>query len=210
MSLEDPPRKQQGKASFHPNRRKKKKKLMTSQNLRWAITIVGWTFAISIVLSFVSDRAMESVSVAVAFCVLLCFIILGIVFDILGLAVATASEKPFHSMASRRVKGSFEALKLIRRADRVSNFCNDVVGDICGIISGATGAAIIVRFAAEGTPAAMVFSLVISGLVAAVTVGGKALGKSFAMEQSTRIVLFVGRILYAVGAFRREVFSKKG
>ena len=219
MPDEDPPR-QQGKDYFHPSRFAKKEKpaatssfpkkakIIPPRTLRWAVTIVAWTFVISVTLAFVSDRAMEGVSLFVAFLLLLCFILLGVLFDILGLAVATAAEKPFHSMASRRVKGSVEALKLIRRADRVSSFCNDVVGDICGVLSGSVGAMLSVRFALTGK-SAIILPLFISGLIAALTVGGKALGKSIALRQNTAIVLFVGKLLYAVGALRRELFSGK-
>ena len=34
---------------------------------------------------------------------------------------------------------------MLRNASRVSSVCNDVVGDICGIVSGATGAVIVAR-----------------------------------------------------------------
>ena len=65
---------------------------------------------------------------ALAFVVLACFILLGIVFDIIGVAVTAADERPFHSMAAHRTPGAREALGLIRKANKVSSFCNDVVG----------------------------------------------------------------------------------
>ena len=78
----------------------------------------------------------------VAFLILLAIILIGIIFDIIGMAVATADEKPFHSMASRKVAGASDAIKLLRNAERVSSICNDVVGDICGVVSGSASATI--------------------------------------------------------------------
>ena len=81
------------------------------------------------------------------------FIGLGILFDIIGVAVTAADPRPFHSMAAHKEPGAKEALMLLRNAGRVSSVCNDVVGDICGIVSGTTTAVIVVRLqAALGLP----------------------------------------------------------
>ena len=48
-------------------------------------------------------------------------------------------------------------------------------------------------------------------LIAAVTVGGKALGKSFAITKSTTILLVTGKILYSLEQIRmkfRSLFVK--
>ena len=108
---------------------KKKKK----SHVSWVVKIIFWTFAISMVMSIVSDRVLSAVDIFVAFFILLVFIAIGILFDIIGMSVATASEIPFHSMAAKKVTAASQALVLVRNAEKVSNFCNDVVGDICGI-----------------------------------------------------------------------------
>jgi hypothetical protein len=48
-------------------------------------------------------------------------------------------------MASRRMETGKKAVWLISNAEKVGSFCNDLVGDICGVMSGATGAAIAAR-----------------------------------------------------------------
>lgn len=152
--------------------------------------------ALSAVLGLASDRALDGAGMITAFVVLLAFILLGIFFDIIGVAVTAADEKPFHSMAARKAPGAQEALSLIRRADRVSSFCNDVVGDICGIIAGTTVAVIVVRLqTAFGLPA-MALSLPLTALASGLTIGGKALGKSFAIARSTAVLQLVGRFLH--------------
>ena len=160
---------------------------------------------ISGIISLVSDEVMANSSVAVAFIILLAIIFLGIVFDIVGMAVATADEKPFHSMASRKVPGAQEAIRLLRNAERVSSICNDVVGDICGVVSGsasATIAALILSNAEFGWPRGV--SLVMSALVAGLTVGGKAIGKSIAVNSCTKIVHLVGRVIHAMNRFTKK------
>ncbi len=176
---------------------------------KWVITIFFVTIFISGSISLLSDVLMENSSMAVAFLILLVIILVGILFDIIGMAVATADEKPFHSMAARKVPGAQEAIKLLRNAERVSSICNDVVGDICGVVSGsasATIAAQILRNFDFSWP--QIVSLVMSALAAGLTVGGKAIGKSFAVNSCTTIVHTVGKV---IGAWNRipGMFRKK-
>ncbi|MDR3207048.1 MAG: hypothetical protein LBT60_01830, partial [Oscillospiraceae bacterium] len=174
------PKQEPGKEPLAPQRRKRPRPPLKRVDWRWAATIVAWTFAISMGMSFASSETLKGVGLGVALLVLLAFVLLGIVFDIAGIAVATASEKPFHSMSSRRVPGAQNALWLIRRAEKVSNFCNDVVGDICGIISGATTAVIATQAVVGMNISLTLAQLIAAALAAAVTVGGKAIGKGFA------------------------------
>ena len=175
------------------------------KTIRWVITIFFATILISGIISLVSDEVMANSSVAVAFVILLAIIFLGIVFDIVGMAVATADEKPFHSMASRKVPGAHEAIKLLRNAERVSSICNDVVGDICGVVSGsasATIAALILSNVDVGWPRGI--SLLMSALVAGLTVGGKAIGKTVAVNSCTKIVHLVGRVIYTLNRLTKK------
>ena len=177
------------------------------KQIRWVVTIFFTTILISGTISLVSDEVMANSSVAVAFVILLAIIFLGIIFDIIGMAVATADEKPFHSMAARKVPGAHEAIKLLRNAERVSSICNDVVGDICGVVSGsasATIATLILMNVDVGWPRGI--SLVMSALVAGLTVGGKAIGKNIAVKSCTKIVHMVGRMVYTL---RRLTGKKK-
>ena len=121
------------------------KKRRKKFDLRWVITIFFTTIVISGTISFTSSSLMASSGVFAAFLILLVIVLLGILFDIVGVAVTSAEEKPFHSMAAHKEPGAKEALVLLRNAGRVSSVCNDVVGDICGIVSGTTTAVIVVR-----------------------------------------------------------------
>lgn len=208
MTSEDPPEqklKPNGKDYFRPDRRAKKSKKMKSSTVRWVLLTVGWTFVISIIFSFISNTAISRLDLLPAMLILLMFILLGIVFDIIGIAVATADEKPFHSMATRRVSGAHQCLRLVRNAERVSSFCNDVVGDISGIISGATTSVIATSLVVDYSLNSLATQLIFSAVVASLTVGGKALGKTFAMKNSVKIVQFVGRLMYSVSGLTRII-----
>ena len=174
-------------------------------NTRWVITIFFVTRFVSGSISLLSDALMSQSGIVVAFLILFAIILIGIVFDIIGMAVATADEKPFHSMAARKVPGAHEAIRLLRNAERVSSICNDVVGDICGVVSGsasATIAALILTSVDIGWPRAV--SLAMSALVAGLTVGGKAVGKSIAVKSCTQIVHLVGCVLHGLNQFRKK------
>ena len=175
------------------------------KTIRWVVTIFLITIFISGFISLISDEVMANSSLAVAFLILLAIIAVGIVFDIIGMAVATADEKPFHSMAARKVPGAHEAITLLRNAERVSSICNDVVGDICGVISGsasATIAALILTNAELGWPRGV--SLTMSAMAAGLTVGGKAIGKTVAVNSCTQIVHMVGRLIFTLHGFAKK------
>ena len=139
---------------------------------------------------------LAGAGVAVALLILTLFIGLGIVFDILGVAVTAADVRPFHSMAAHKEPGAKEALSLLRNASHVSSVCNDVVGDICGIVSGTTAAVIVVRLQAAMNVKSVLISVAVTALISGLTIGGKALGKTFAMKQSTKVVYWAGRFLH--------------
>lgn len=178
---------------------KKKKPQKTKRrlsNIKWVILITIWTFFLGTAMSFISETLLRNTSLMIAFIVLIFIIFIGIVFDLIGIAVASSREKPFHSMASNKLLGANYAVKLVRNAGPVSNFCNDVIGDICGIISGAAAAIIILQVGSLYQINFPSLSILLSGFVASLTVGGKAIGKEIALRKSREIVLFVGVILH--------------
>ena len=193
-------------AKTDPQAVKKEEKRRTRN---WVITIFFATIAISATISMVSDFVMGKSSMIVAFLILLMIVFIGIIFDIVGMAVATADEKPFHAMASRKVKGAKECIRLLRNAERVSSICNDVVGDICGVVSGSASATIAAQILSNFELSfATAVPLVLSSLVAALTVGGKAIGKGIAVNSCTEIVYHAGQVIYSV-THVKELFQKK-
>jgi CBS domain containing-hemolysin-like protein len=173
-----------------------------SYNLRWIVTITFWTFILAIVISIVAQLLFVEVeSFIIAVLILLVIIFTGIIFDMIGIAATAADEVPLLAKAAKKVPGAREALYLLRNADRFANFCNDVVGDIAGIISGVLGAFLVLRLVTSGfVQENPFFSIVATGLISAITVGGKAYGKSLAIDYSTDIILTFAYILTRVEA----------
>ena len=137
-------------------------------------------------------------------------VITGIFFDILGTAVTAANEAPFHAMGASKVKGSKQAIFLVRHADKVANFCNDVVGDMAGTISGAIIASISLEFVKNGSLISeQLFGAGAIAFIAAVTVGGKALGKSYAIAKANQIVFLAGRLLSLIRIVDFEFKQRK-
>lgn len=172
---------------------------------RWVVKIIVMSVCISAVFNFISSEILDGAGYFLAFLVLLIFIFIGVIFDMVGMAVASADEVPFHAMSSHRVKGAAEGIKLVRNAEKVSSVCNDVVGDISGIISGSTSAVIVGNLVRDMSFNSVLTSLVVSGLVAGLTIGGKAVGKTVAINGSTRIVLLCGKVI----AFFKSIFKRK-
>jgi CBS domain containing-hemolysin-like protein len=169
-----------------PSKKDAKKK----SRVKWVVTAFLLSFVISAVFSVAMGEVTANANILVAVLLLLFFIALGILFDVVGLAVATADASPFHSMAARRLRAGKKGVWLIANSDKVSSVCNDIVGDICGVVTGAAGAAIVAKLFADG---AMWYSLAVTSLISALTVGGKAACKSFAMKHSDSIVMFVAK-----------------
>lgn len=176
------------------NRRKEKIK-KEHVDVSWILKIVVIAFTISFLLSFVSQTTIPKLSIGLGVVVTLLFIVIGIVFDIVGVAVNSADEKVFHSMNSRKVKGSKVAVLFKKNADKVSSFCNDVIGDICGIISGAAGTTIAIGLAKVLNVDLLFVNLTVAAIIAALTIGGKAMGKSFAMNKSDIILYEFAKIV---------------
>ncbi len=177
--------------------KRKRKNNAEVPQYRWALRIFFIAVALSAALSLASESALTGAGIAAALMVLAGFIGLGILFDIIGVAVTAADERPFHSMAAHKEPGASEAIALLRNAGRVSSFCNDVVGDICGIVSGTTAAVIVIRLQPLLVSVHSVFlSAAVTAIISGLTIGGKALGKSLAINQSTRVVFLAGKILH--------------
>ena len=176
------------------NRRKEKVK-KEKVNVKWIAQIAIISFTISFGLSFVSEIAIPNLSVLWGILLTLAFVFVGILFDIVGVAVTGADEKVFHSMNSRQVKGSKVAVLFKKNADKVSSFCCDVIGDICGIVSGASASAVSVGLAATFNWNLLLVSLTVAAVVASLTIGGKACGKSFAINKSDVILYEFAKII---------------
>ena len=148
----------------------------------WALRVFLLAVVLSALLSFFSSTALEGTGYAVAIIVLAVFIALGIVFDMIGVAVTAADPKPFHSMAAHKEKGAKEA--------------------ICGIVSGSTAAVIVVELQRDLSTTSILISIAVTALISGITIGGKALGKTVAINECTGVVYRVARLMHTLHLYR--------
>ncbi|HLS06899.1 MAG TPA: hypothetical protein VK079_03020 [Bacillota bacterium] len=184
------------------------------RTLNFSFTIAVITFVLAAIFSVISSSILNHVTWVAGGFVVLVIIIIGIVFDMLGIASAAADEAPFHAMASEKVYGAKEAIAIIKNADKFSSFCNDVIGDISGIVSGTATAIVLMQLAYilgydEGSSWQLILSVTFTSLVAALTVGGKAIGKFFAINSSTQIMIYTGKtIAFLESKLKIKIVSK--
>lgn len=170
-------------------------------NLKWVLTITLCAFFISLSFSFFTELLVPNLSAILGILIVLIIIVIGVLFDMIGVAATSASLKPFNSMASKKVRGSKTAIWLIKNAEKVSAFCCDVVGDVCGIISGSVGILISSIIAREININISLITLILTAVIASLTIGGKSLGKSYAINKSDVIIFKFAKV---IKLFRKE------
>ena len=161
---------------------------------KWVIAVFIITFLLSLLFSFLSSVAINELDIIPAIFVLVLVVLIGIIFDLIGVATTVATEEEFHSMAAKKIPGAKKAINIIRNSPKVSNLCSDVIGDICGVLSGALSAIIAMKIA-SAYDLNFDIQVILGAVVAAVTVGGKAITKEIAKANPTQIVFFVAKLL---------------
>ena len=179
---------------------KKDKTKNEKQDKRWIITVTLVSFVISFIMALISELIIPNAYISISIFLVLIFIFIGIIFDIVGLATNTADPKIFHSMATKKVKGSKKAIELIKNKDKVSSLLNDVIGDICGVVSGSCGLAISINLANMFTWNKLLTTIIITSIISCITIGGKAFGKAIAINNANEIVFDFAKTL--------NIFSK--
>ena len=158
----------------------------------WPLIVTILAFTISLLFSFMSESVMPKVGIIVGIMILILFIFIGIIFDMIGVAVTSSNEEPLHAMSSKKIKGAKKAVSFKKNADKVSSFCNDVIGDICGIISGSAGVSVAKGLASTFN---LNTGLIVTALIAALTIGGKAFCKRIAIDNNHKIVYMTAKVI---------------
>lgn len=165
------------------------------KNNNWLYKVFLLTFVLSIVFSSITSVLTNNFNDIVLFLILIIVIFIGIIFDMIGVSVLTCKEATFHAMASKKIKGAKEALSLIKNSVQISSICNDVIGDICGIVSGGLGAVLTLSICKTFDLPNSITTIIITAVVSSITVGGKAIFKTIASKNCDTIIYNVGKIL---------------
>ena len=168
----------------------------------WAVKATVISLVLGLVIAFGAEVLLNDAAIAVAVSLIVVLILLGVLFDMMGLAVASCDPVPLRSMAARKVRGARHALTLVDNAHKVSSVFNDIVGDSIGVITGVCGAALAAELAGNLSGFARIaVAVAVSAVIAAFTIGSKAAMKGIAIRHSTGIVLSLGKFMTL---FRKE------
>jgi Mg2+/Co2+ transporter CorB len=162
---------------------------------KWIITVLLLSFTLSILMSLGSNMIIPKINLYVGIIIILVFILISIFFDMVGVAITAAEERPFHSMASKKVKGSSHSVRLLKNSDKLASICNDVIGDVCGVVSGSAGVLVANTLADILNKDVSLVVLITTAVIASLTITGKALGKSIAIKNSEKITFRVGKVV---------------
>ena len=160
----------------------------------WIYKVFLMTFFLSLIFSCISNLITNNANLFVMILITILVIIVGIIFDMIGTATLTSNEATFHAKSSRKIKGAKESLSLIKNSVKVASVCNDVIGDICGIVSGGMGAMVSISLAKFLGNNFVLSSMLVSAIVSSLTVGGKAIFKRVAIKKCDEIVFIVGKL----------------
>lgn len=160
----------------------------------WIYKVFLLTFLLSILFSTITNLIAYNTSLIVIFLILILVITIGIIFDMIGTASLTSKEAVFHAMSSQKIPGAKEAINLIKHNVKVANLCNDVIGDVCGIVSGGLGAVLALSISTLTNINITIVSVIIAAFISALTVGGKAIFKSVAIKKADKIIFMVGKV----------------
>ncbi len=177
------------------------------KNLRWAIKTFILSISLSIVFSVVSQSLFPRLSIYLSVFVIAFFIILSVVFDMIGIAVASLDKKNLKNYENK--KGYATAVRLCDNTEKVSSFCGDVVGDICGILSGAGGVSLVLNMHIFDMNVYFIVTCLISSLIAGLTIFGKAIMKGYAVDHADKVVMKTGQLIEtSFISFFKDCFNK--
>lgn len=169
-------------------KKQKRKKRHKYAWLVWGISVFFLSFALTVVFSFLTEIAIKDSPSFVCIIVLIVLLVMNISCDVLANAIISCKQEAFHAMASNKIRGAKRAVVFCRNASKLGSIFADVIGDICGIVSGAAGAALVIHISVAGTTGELIASIMISAAIGALTVGGKAIFKHVAIKFNKQIV----------------------
>ena len=78
------------------------KEKKSESHLKWIIQVFVVTFVLSICFSFISTYGVSNLEIVPAILILIVVILIGIIFDIIGIAITVANEEEFHAKATKK------------------------------------------------------------------------------------------------------------
>ena len=165
-------------------------------NKVWLVQIFFVSLCFSIMFALISELMLANASLALSLFLIVLLVVVSVIFDLIGMAVTACSIRPLLDYKQKGIRGADVSIKLVKNADKISCICTDVVGDICSILSGAGGVTIsIILISYFPQFNSILMSILISSIIASISVLGKAIGKTYAINNSAKVVLATGKLL---------------
>lgn len=165
-------------------------------NKVWLVQIFFVSLCFSIMFALISELMLANASLALSLFLIVLLVVVSVIFDLIGMAVTACSIRPLLDYKQKGIRGADISIKLVKNADKISCICTDVVGDICSILSGAGGVTIsIILISYFPQFNSILMSILISSIIASISVLGKAIGKTYAINNSVKVVLVTGKLL---------------
>ena len=191
---------------------KKEKKIQSkfAKNYRWPLIVLVTAFCISMMFGVLSEVALDGANIIISIVVILVFLVIAIITDMIGVAITSCDEKNLRAMAARKIRGAKEAIILQKNGDKVSSIFVDILGDVCGILSGAAGASVASALITQNMSSftGVVIASLGSAVIAALIIFGKALMKKYSMNHSEKIILIMGKIMSVFHISKKEKNAK--
>ena len=164
---------------------------------RWALNMFLIAICMSLFFGFISQTLLSKMGAIISILGICVFIFISVLFDMLGIAVASCEEEIFKDWVKEGIKGSKVGLNLCKNSEKMCSFCADVVGDICSTLCGAGGACIVANLTKQvyNSNIVLLTAISVSAIIAGITIFFKALMKEYALKNSNKIILKLGILL---------------
>lgn len=176
---------------------KNKRNRIKNVSWKWSIKILFLSLALSISFSIISEMVLNGASITISILIIIAFLIINVISDMVGVAITAGNIEDFEQLSKDNITGAREGVVLLKNADKISVLCCDIIGDICGILSGACGASILLKVVVinSDSPVIIILSALISGIIAGLTIFFKSIEKGYALNKSRKIILWFGKII---------------
>ena len=168
---------------------------MNKNSTKWAFKVFILSISLSIIFSLVSQSLLPSLSPFFSIFVIVFFVFVSVIFDMVAVAFTSINKEQLDKFKNEN--GYIMAVKLCERADKVASFGGDVVGDICGILSGAGGVSLVVNMNIQDANLNLLVTCLVSSLIAGITIFCKAIMKTYALQNCEQIAIVTGTYLEA-------------
>ena len=191
------------------NKNKSEVQSLKIGNILWILKITLLAFSSSLLLSILSETLLSKSDVFIAILLLIIFMALNVFSDMFGLAITSCQIDSLEKL-QKNEKLYNRCLSFIKNADKVSSILCDVIGDISGILCGVSGTMISISIATKSSINSMeiIFSVLISSTIAGLTVLFKAIAKNYAVNNSSKLVVFSAKIFEnfskIIGKFKKK------